>query len=114
MVDIGFCLSQLTDLLIGYDNDAATMASIDEEIGFIEKEDLERGLGINFVALDRHRSTFSPYGPSVSQIYRLLFLKFDILIEAVGRGLQAAGSLFIKDPSSLQENRLVEFFTQSS
>lgn len=111
LADIGFCLGQLSGLLSTYDNDVAATSLIDNAIGVIEQEDLERGLGINFVGLDRHRSTTSCYGASLSQKYRLLFIKFDMVMEAAGAMFQAAASFFIRDPSSLRDSRLAHFFT---
>lgn len=107
---MGFCLRQLSGFLTSYDNDTAAIASIDEAIRFIENEDFKRGIGINFVGLDRYRSICSSYGPSFSQTYRLLLMKFEILMEAIGEIFQNAAYTFIKDPSSLRENRLAHFF----
>ncbi len=85
------------------------MASIDEEIRFIEKEDVEKGPWHKF-----HR----PGSPSVDNVtlrticiasIRLLFLKFNILLRPSARGLQAAGSLFIKDPSRCKKTDSLNF-----
>lgn len=89
---------------------AATVL-MDDAINIIEQEDRERDLGINFVGLDRHRSTTSSYGLSLSQKYRLLFIRFDMVMETAAAMLQAAASVFIRDPSSLKDGRLANFFT---
>ncbi len=101
--DIGSSIQQLLAKLDAYDNNCTIRASIDKEIQTIETASRQRNLAINFYSLESHRSSCSSYGQSFLQKHRLLYIRFQKILQA-RNALQVVASLYLNNPSLLRED----------
>lgn len=106
LTDIGYHLGQAAAVLSRYDVDTAVLASIKNDIDYIEAESARQGIHLNFYALEHHRSTNSNCGLSFLEEHHLLYTDLEPFLEAT-RSFRQFSAGYLADPSSLRDHRLL-------
>ena len=111
LIDIGRLLGELATRFRIHDHDALILGPIARDIDLIKAVDAENGYNIEFEYLEIFRSGHMPSkGESIAELYRYTAADVEQLVTG-NKGMVYAARHFMRDPSSLKEQRLSQLFT---
>lgn len=111
LIDIGRLLGELAVRFRIHNHDALILDPIARDIELMKAADAQRGHNIEFEYLEMFRSKHMPSkGPSIAELHSYTAADVDQLAKGNKNKIYAARH-FMRDPASLQEQRLSQLYT---